>query len=42
MGSVIVRKSGTEPVVKVRVEGEEENLVSAISQMIVDEISKYK
>ncbi len=41
-GSVIVRKSGTEPVVKVRVEGEDENLVATLSQMIVNEISKYK
>ena len=41
-GSVIVRKSGTEPVIKVRVEGEDENLVASLSQMIVDEISKYK
>lgn len=42
MGSVIVRKSGTEPVIKVRVEGENETLVSDISNMIVSEISKYK
>lgn len=42
LGSVIVRKSGTEPVIKVRVEGENETLVSDISQMIVSEISKYK
>ena len=41
-GSVIVRKSGTEPVIKVRVEGEDENLVASLSRMIVDEISKYK
>lgn len=41
-GSVIVRKSGTEPVIKVRVEGENEDLVLDISQMIVSEISKYK
>ncbi|MBE6451648.1 MAG: phosphoglucosamine mutase [Alphaproteobacteria bacterium] len=41
-GSVIVRKSGTEPVVKVRVEGEDETLVSDISNLIVSEISKYK
>ena len=42
MGSVIVRKSGTEPVIKVRVEGEDEKLVLDISQMIVSEISRYK
>ncbi len=42
VGSVIVRKSGTEPVIKVRVEGEDENLVASLSRMIVDEISKYK
>ena len=41
-GSVIVRKSGTEPVIKVRVEGEDEDLVNDISQKIVFEISKYK
>lgn len=41
-GSVIVRKSGTEPVIKVRVEGENEKLVSEISSMLVFEISKYK
>ena len=41
-GSVIVRKSGTEPVVKVRVEGEDESLVTNISEMIVSEVSKYK
>lgn len=41
-GSVIVRKSGTEPVVKVRVEGEDETLVNNVSEMIVAEISKYK
>ena len=41
-GSVIVRKSGTEPVIKVRVEGEDSNLVSQISSTLVLEISKYK
>lgn len=41
-GSVIVRKSGTEPVVKVRVEGEDESLVTNISELIVSEVSKYK
>ena len=41
-GSVIVRKSGTEPVIKVRVEGEDLNLVSKISSTLVLEISKYK
>ena len=41
-GSVIVRKSGTEPVIKVRVEGEDEIFVNDISNLIVNEISKYK
>lgn len=41
-GSVIVRKSGTEPVIKIRVEGEDSNLVSQISSTLVLEISKYK
>lgn len=41
-GSVIVRKSGTEPVIKIRVEGEDLNLVSKISSTLVLEISKYK
>lgn len=37
-GSVIVRKSGTEPVIKVRVEGEIESFVRALSQKIVSTI----
>lgn len=41
-GSVIVRKSGTEPVVKVRVEGEEVNLVKNLARQIVDVLEKYK
>lgn len=41
-GSVIVRKSGTEPVVKVRVEGEEIHLVSNIARQIADVLEKYK
>jgi len=41
-GSVIVRKSGTEPVVKVRVEGEEVNLVKNIARQIVDVLERYK
>ena len=40
-GSVIVRKSGTEPVIKVRVEGEDAALVKILSNMIVTEIAKY-
>lgn len=40
-GSVIVRKSGTEPVIKVRVEGEDAALVKSLSNIIVTEIAKY-
>ena len=40
-GSVIVRKSGTEPVIKVRVEGEDAALVKSLSNIIVTEIEKY-
>ena len=40
-GSVIVRKSGTEPVIKVRVEGEDAALVKNLSNVIVTEIEKY-
>lgn len=40
-GSVIVRKSGTEPVIKVRVEGEDATLVKSLSNIIVTEIEKY-
>lgn len=41
-GSVIVRKSGTEPVLKIRVEGEDEALVFALSSDIVETIQKLK
>ena len=41
-GSVIVRKSGTEPVLKIRVEGEDEALVFDVSSQIVDTIEKLK
>ncbi len=41
-GSVIVRKSGTEPVIKVRVEGEDETLVYALYKKIVETIEQYK
>ena len=41
-GSVIVRKSGTEPVIKVRVEGEDERLVYTLNKKIVETIEKYK
>ena len=41
-GSVIVRKSGTEPMIKVRVEGEDNELVTQISNKIVTEIEKYR
>lgn len=39
-GSVIVRKSGTEPVVKIRVEGENEEPVKNISNFLVTQIEK--
>lgn len=41
-GSIIVRKSGTEPVIKVRVEGEDNDLVENLSNLIVTEIEKYR
>lgn len=41
-GSVIVRKSGTEPVVKIRVEGEDKGLVELISADLVAEVEKHK
>lgn len=41
-GSVIVRKSGTEPTIKTRVEGENEAFVNQLSEKIVSEIEKCK
>lgn len=41
-GSIIVRKSGTEPMIKVRVEAEDKQLVEEISAAIVAEIEKYR
>lgn len=41
-GSIIVRKSGTEPMIKVRVEAEDNKLVEEISNAIVTEIEKYR
>lgn len=41
-GSVIVRKSGTEPVVKIRVEGEDEALVRNISDVLVAQVEKLR
>ena len=41
-GSVIVRKSGTEPVIKVRVEGEDAQFVSNVARQIVEVLEKYK
>jgi len=41
-GSVIVRKSGTEPVIKVRVEGEIESFVKTLSQKIVSTIEAQR
>ena len=42
IGSVIVRKSGTEPVIKVRVEAPDEQLVYAVSVQIEDTIGQYR
>lgn len=42
LGSIIVRKSGTEPMIKVRVEAEDNKLVEEISAAIVTEIEKYR
>ena len=41
-GSVIVRKSGTEPIIKVRVEAETDELCYAVNVKIVETIEKYK
>ena len=41
-GSVIVRKSGTEPVIKVRVEGEDAQFIASIARQIVETLEKYK
>ena len=41
-GSIIVRKSGTEPVIKVRVEGEIESFVQSLSQKIVSTIEAQR
>ena len=40
-GSVIVRKSGTEPLIKIRVEAEDINPVKTAMQKIVSEIEKF-
>ncbi len=40
-GSVIVRKSGTEPLIKVRVEGEDAGLVQNVSRKINDAIARF-
>ena len=40
-GSVIVRKSGTEPLIKVRVEGEDAELVQSVSSKINDVITRF-
>lgn len=40
-GSVIVRKSGTEPVIKVRVEGENAQMVDSLARQIVETLRKY-
>ncbi len=42
IGSVIVRKSGTEPLIKIRVESEDEALVFAVTNNLVETIEKYK
>lgn len=41
-GSIIVRKSGTEPVIKVRVEGEDAALVDRLSAEITSAVEKFK
>lgn len=41
-GSIIVRPSGTEPVLKVRVEGEDEILVFNTSKAIVEKIESFR
>lgn len=41
-GNFIVRKSGTEPVLKVRVESNDAGLTDRVADMIVEEIEKYK
>ena len=41
-GSVIVRPSGTEPVIKLRIEGEDENLVQTIGLKLNDVIEKLR
>lgn len=38
---MIVRKSGTEPLIKVRVEAEDEALVQKISAGIYDTLAKF-
>lgn len=40
-GSVIVRKSGTEPVIKVRVEGEDTQMVDSIARQIVETLKEH-
>lgn len=41
LGSVIVRKSGTEPVVKIRVEGENADMVSSVSETLSAMLKKF-
>ena len=40
-GSVIVRKSGTEPLIKIRVEAEDAAVVAAAAEKIVAKISEF-
>lgn len=40
-GSVIVRKSGTEPIIKIRVEGENEDLVAKNMEILSKIVSKF-
>ena len=40
-GSVIVRKSGTEPVIKVRVEGEDAHLVDYLARQIIETLKQH-
>lgn len=40
-GRVLVRKSGTEPLIRIMVEGEDKNLAEKISEMLVENISGF-
>ena len=40
--SLIVRKSGTEPVIKVKIEGQDKQFIAGIAHQIVETLEKYK